>query len=159
MLMKEIVIAIGADHRGFAMKEYLKKECVVPKYLITWSDVGAYTDERSDYPIFAIEVSQCIQQKKAQYGVLLCGTGVGMAVAANRFAGIYAALVWNVHVARQAKEDDNANVLVLPSDYINNKKARDMIITWLGAEFKHQRYKQRIAIIDAITQPQQQGLE
>lgn len=150
--MKEIIIAIGADHRGFAMKEYLKKECKFFDSTLTWLDVGVYSEERSDYPLFAIKVAQAVLQKNAHVGVLLCGSGVGMAIAANRFPGIYAGLAWNEDVARQAKEDDKVNVLVLPSDYIDNEKARAMLVAWLGAEFKHKRYAQRIAMIDAITQ-------
>jgi len=153
--MKKIVIAIGADHRGFSMKEFLKKECIVSGYAIIWQDVGAHSDERSDYPLFAMRAVGHMKQKKADCSVLLCGTGVGMAIAANRFKGIYAALVWNIDVARQAKEDDNANVLVLPSDYIDNEKARAMVVAWLEAEFKYQRYEKRIAMIDAISTQQQ----
>lgn len=153
--MKEIIIAIGTDHHGFAMKEYLKQESSLLGYDLTWIDVGAHSDERSDYPFFAIQVAEIMQQNKAHCGVLLCGTGIGMAIAANRFSGIYAGLVWNEQIACQAKEDDNVNVLVLPSDYIDNKTARAMLIAWLGAEFKDKRYAQRIAMIDAITQQQQ----
>ena len=104
--MKEITIAIGADHRGFAMKEYLKQNCIIPNYAFTWIDVGADSDTRSDYPIFAIRVAKYIQEKNAFYGILLCGTGIGMAIAANRFKGIYAGLAWNEESARLAKEDD-----------------------------------------------------
>lgn len=154
--MKEIIIVIGADHRGYAMKEYLKQDCTIPNYAFTWIDVGADSDVRSDYPIFAIHVAKYIQEKKAHYGILLCGTGIGMAIAANRFEGVYAGLAWNEESARLAKEDDNVNVLVLPSDYIDNKKSRAMVVTWLGAEFKYMRYAQRIAMIDAITQQQYQ---
>jgi ribose 5-phosphate isomerase B len=134
------------------MKEYLKQNCTIPGYVFTWIDVGADSDTRSDYPIFAIRVVKYIQEKNADHGILLCGTGIGMAIAANRFEGIYAGLAWNEEIASRAKEDDNVNVLVLPSDYIDNKKSRAMIIAWLGAEFKCVRYAERIAMIDAITQ-------
>jgi len=152
--MKKIIIAIGADHRGFAMKEYLKKERLMTGYDLSWIDVGAHSKERSDYPLFAIQVAEQIVYNKAHLGVLLCGTGIGMAIAANRFSGVYAGLVWNEQVARRAKEDDTVNVLVLPSDYIDNQKAQAMLVAWLGAKFKHERYSKRIAMIDAITQQQ-----
>lgn len=148
--MKEIIIAIGADHRGYSMKEYIKQECVIQGYCLKWLDVGTDSEERSDYPVFAIKVVRFLQNQDAEYGVLLCGTGVGMTIVANRFKGIYAGLAWNEDIARKAKEDDNINVLVLPSDYVDNKTARAMVITWLVSEFRHMRYEKRIAMIDAI---------
>ncbi len=149
--MEAITIAIGADHRGFAMKAFLQQEQLLPGVAITWIDVGAYSNERSDYPFFAVPVVRALLEQRAQYGILLCGSGIGMAIVANRFCGIYAGLAWNEEIARQAKEDDNVNVLVLPSDYIDNKKARAILCAWLGSEFKHGRYERRIALIDTLT--------
>jgi ribose 5-phosphate isomerase B len=146
--MKEIIVAIGTDHRGLAQKEYIKKHIKLDTLWITWLDEGAYTHERSDYPVFAQKVAQLVQTGNAQYGVLLCGSGAGMAIAANRFSGVYAALVWDVETARLAKEHDNANVLVLPSDFISDNQAVDAIIAWLSASFKADRYETRIALID-----------
>jgi len=99
-------IAIGADHNGFAAKKYIQQQ--LPD--IDWLDVGTFNEERTDYPIFAKKVSKAILNGEAQEGVLLCGTGVGMAIAANRFPGIYAGLAWNEEIARLSKEDDNVNI-------------------------------------------------
>jgi ribose 5-phosphate isomerase B len=154
--MKKITIALGADHRGFLLKEYVKTIVTTPSYHIEWRDVGAFSSERSDYPVFAVAAVDMLRQKKAEYCVLLCGTGVGMAMVANRWPGIYAAVVWNEDVARRAKEDDNANVVVLPADYVNEEKTRAMIVAWLEAEFKQGRYKTRISMIDTLTQQAQQ---
>ena len=85
----------------------------------------------------------------AECGVLLCGSGVGMAIAANRFMHIYAALVWNCETAARAKEEDNANILVLPADYITPVQACNMVEAWLNAQFLHDRYQKRIDQIDA----------
>lgn len=148
--MKQITIAIGADHRGYAMKEYIKKNIVSTQYAFEWLDVGAHDEDRSDYPEYAIAVAQQILNGTAQVGILLCGTGVGMAITANRFAGVYAALAWNEEVARLAKEDDNANVLVLPSDFVSDQDALSMTQIWLEATFKKGRYGYRIAMIDAL---------
>ena len=137
-------IAIGADHRGFAHKEYIKQALAD----IEWVDVGAYNDERSDYPVFARKAVQAMQAKRVDCGILLCGTGVGMAVAANRHNKIYAALVWNKEIARQSKSHDNANVLVLPSDYVSPDQAVAMISVWLATEFLAGRYAERINMID-----------
>ena len=143
-------IVIGADHRGYAMKEWLKANLSISSKDIDWIDVGAYSDERSDYPEFAIAAVKPMREDKADYGVLICGTGVGMAITANRFAGMYAGVVWNTAVARVSKEDDNTNIVVLPSDFVSNEQAVEMVQTWLGAEFKKGRYQQRLDMIDAI---------
>jgi ribose 5-phosphate isomerase B len=87
---------------------------------------------------------------KAEYGVLLCGTGVGMAIAANRFKGIFAAVAWNEAVARASKEDDNANVLVLPADDLSEEQTLRIVSAWLGAHFKEGRYRERVAQIDRL---------
>lgn len=137
-------IVIGTDHKGFLAKEFLKQQLSD----IEWLDVGTFDEERTDYPIFAKKVAQAILDGQAQQGVLLCGTGVGMAIAANRFSGIYAGLVWNEEIARLAKEDDNVNVLVLPADFLSNEQMDAMVRAWLSAQFNEGRYAERIAMID-----------
>jgi ribose 5-phosphate isomerase B len=149
-LVKRLVIAIGADHRGFRMKEFIKNNLSLVRHNIEWIDVGAYNAKRSDYPIFAAKAVSAITKGQAQLAILLCGTGIGMAIAANRFPGIFAGLAWNNTVARLAKEDDNVNVLVLPSDFITKTTAVQMTKAWLKASFKKGRYAQRIKLIDII---------
>ncbi len=143
-------IAIGTDHRGFAHKEFIKKQTVLAGHTITWLDVGAYSDQRSDYPEFGAHVSRALQQGKVARGVLLCGSGIGMAVVANRYKGIYAALVWNEVVARCAASDDNANILVLPADFVTEQQSITMISAWLATPFKAGRYQERIAQVDVL---------
>jgi len=141
-----MIYAIGADHRGFAHKEYIKEMIAH----IEWLDAGAYNDERSDYPVFAHNVCKAILSGKADGGVLLCGSGVGMSIAANRYKKIYAGLAWNVSVAVQNKEDDAVNVLVIPSDYVSPELAVEMICAWHDATFLGGRYQERIEMIDKI---------
>ena len=149
--MALLKIAIGADHRGYTMKEYIKEQLKVVNDLdIVWLDVGTDKPDRSDYPEFAIAAVQAMSAGKTNTAILLCGTGIGMAITANRFPGIYAGLVWNKEVARLAKEDDNCNVLVLPSDFVSNDEAIACITAWLQATFKNGRYEQRIKLIDSI---------
>lgn len=145
-----ITFVIGADHRGFHIKEQLKKHTMLGSLAVQWIDVGAHDAQRSDYPLFVEKACQELLSKKADKGILLCGSGVGMSIAANRFAGIYAALVWNKEVSVQSKQDDNANVLVLPADYITESQALEMITAWLQAEFKGGRYQERISMIDEM---------
>jgi ribose 5-phosphate isomerase B len=84
----------------------------------------------------------------AQQGILLCGTGVGMAITANRFPGVYAGLVWNEEIARLAKEDDKVNILVLPADFVSLDQLVAMVKAWQTAQFNEGRYAKRIAMID-----------
>lgn len=143
-------IAIGADHRGFEMKAYLKQYVIAGDDPIAWIDVGADSNEPSDYPIFAAKVVRAILTKEAQYGILLCGTGIGMSIVANRFSTIYAGLAWDEEVARLSREDDNTNVLVLPADFVDNDAAIKICNAWLSAHFKGGRHQKRIDMINAL---------
>ena len=144
-------LIIGADHRGFHLKqiiqETLTKHEAEP---IEWLDAGCFSAERCDYPPIAEKVAKAVAAKEADAGVLLCGSGVGVSIAANRFPGIYAALVWNELTARLSKEHDNANILVLPSDFISQHEAISMIHAWLGATFLEGRYHKRLVMIDEM---------
>jgi len=137
-------IAIGADHRGFLHKNFIKQH--MP--LIEWIDVGTFNQERTDYPIFSDKVVNLMMTHVVDDGVLICGSGGGMAIAANRQKNIYAVVAWNDEVARRCKQEDNANVLVLPSDFISCEEAVVIINQWLAQKFKEGRYAGRIAMID-----------
>jgi len=137
-------ISIGADHRGFT----LKKKLIDTLVDYTWHDAGAFDDQRTDYPIFARKVCNDISSGLASVGVLICGSGIGMAIAANRYKGIYAALCWNVAIAQVARQDDGSNLLVLPSDFVTPEQAVEMFKVWIGASFKGGRYQQRLDMID-----------
>lgn len=137
-------IAIGSDHRGFEHKKYIINSC----NNVAWIDVGSYTPDRSDYPIFAHNVAQMIITKEIDCGVLICGTGAGMAIVVNRYPYLYAAVAWSCEVAQRCKEDDNSNVLVLPADYISLQESVRAVQLWLTAEFKGGIYQKRIAMID-----------
>lgn len=137
-------IAIGTDHRGFELKQAIQKELAH----IAWHDCGTHSAERTDYPIYAHAVVKELLNKNVEVGVLLCGTGIGMAIAANRHVGIRAALAWSSAIAIRAKEEDYANVLVLPADYVTVEQAVMMIKAWLAARPKEGRYKERIIMLD-----------
>lgn len=141
-----MIIALGSDHHGVAYKELIKNK--FPAH--TWIDVGCHSAALCDYPIYAQAVVQAITSGKAQAGVLLCGTGVGMAIAANRCAGIYAGLAWNEEIARLNKEHDNVNVLVLPADYVTDTQVVAMVNAWLQASFLGGRHQERMEEIDRL---------
>lgn len=137
-------IAIGADHRGFNHKEYIKQHIAS----VGWLDVGAFDKKRSDYPIFSHAVCNAMLVGDAMSGVLICGTGVGMAITANRYKSIYAALVWNEEIAIKSKKHDNTNILVLPADYVSLEQSVKMINAWRAVSFIGGRYAQRVNMID-----------
>lgn len=141
-------VAIGTDHRGFEHKNVIQAGVSLELKHIEWIDVGCYSSERTDYPHFAFDVVQLIEEKKADVGILLCGTGIGMAIAANRFAGMRAGVAWNEITAQRAKEEDDVNILTLPADYLTPEKAIELVMIWLNAQFKGGRYQQRIEMIN-----------
>jgi len=138
-------ITIGSDHRGYE----LKKNIIEHFGDIEWLDMGADSVDRTDYPIYAKKACDTLLENNADFGILLCGSGVGMSIAANRFKGIYAALCWNEEVARMAKEDDNANILIIPVDFVQQDQVFKMVKTWLSTQFKDGRHQARLAMIDA----------
>lgn len=139
-------IAIGADHRGYALKNAILQS--LDDGSIAWSDAGCHNEERCDYPLFAQVVAKQVQDKTVDAGILICGSGIGMSIAANRFKNIYAALVWNVDVARSSKEHDNANILILPADFATKDEAIAMVHAWQDASFLGDRYQERLSMID-----------
>jgi ribose 5-phosphate isomerase B len=158
-------IAIGADHRGFEYKEYIKKNLVLdfqhsPAQAgfarestpgdLRFIDIGAFTSQRSDYPEYAIAVAELVASGAADCGIVICGSGIGMAVAANRYQGVYAGILWNEVVARFAREHDNINIASIPSDFVSDKQAVSILQAWLTSRFLGGRYQKRIDMIDAI---------
>lgn len=141
-------IALGADHRGYVLKEFFKTLTTLNNIPLQWVDYGTYSPERTDYPIFAKKVAKAMQAHEVDAGILICGTGSGMAITANRFKGVHAAVVWNPQVACASKEDDNVNIAVLPADYLTQDQALHIITCWLGCSFKKDHYAERLAMID-----------
>lgn len=138
-------IFIGADHRGFELKAAIQK--ALPQY--SWVDVGCTSTERTDYPIYAQDVcNHILQEPTNAYGILICGSGVGMNIAANRYKGIYAALCWNEAITASARADDNANVLVLPANEIAVELAVELVQLFLATPFKEGVYRKRLCMVD-----------
>ena len=146
-----MAIYLAADHRGFKLKEVIKKmlgECGV-----AFEDCGAQSlNPNDDYVDFAIVAAQKITQNPSGHkGVFLCGSGHGMDMVANKFKGIRAALCWNVHVAEQSREHDDANVLVLPADWVDEETAQEIIQTWLATRFSgEERHTERLKKVQKL---------
>lgn len=143
-------IAIGADHRGFELKNLLKEMANFGPHTVSWTDVGTFTAERTDYPIYTRKVVMLVKGQEVDRGIILCGSGIGASIAANRFNGIYCGLVWNEAVARSGREDDKLNVLSLPADYLTLQQVQAIVEAWLSAEFKKGRYQERLDMLDSF---------
>ncbi len=142
------MIAIGADHGGYALKEELKK--YLEEKGIEYKDFGTYSDERTDYPIYGRQVVEAVQSKDFEKGILICGTGFGMTIIANKYKGIRCASCWSEEVAKLLKEHNNANIIALPGRFINISQAVSILRAWLGAEFLKGRHQERLQMIEEI---------
>jgi ribose 5-phosphate isomerase B len=142
------MIAIGSDHGGYKLKEEIKK--YLEETGIKFVDVGTHTEERTDYPVYAKEVCKKIQAKEADRGILICKSGLGMAIVANKFKGIRCAACYTENAAKSAKEHSNVNVLALPAEELNISKAVVLIRTWIASEYLGGRYNDRLQMINEI---------
>jgi len=140
-------VVIGADHGGFEMKEFIKKNYGVS--LIEWIDVGTASLESCDYPVIADKVAEIINGGKADLGVLICGTGIGISIAANRHKGIRAAILYSDEVARLAKDHNNANVAVFGARTQKKEDVLAFLNTFLRTPFSNgERHCRRIGLLD-----------
>ena len=142
------MIAIGCDHGGFNLKEELKK--YLDEIGVEYRDYGTFNEERTDYPIYAKEVASAVSSKECEKGILVCRSGHGMVVTANKFRGVRATSFKTEDEARFATADDDINVICFGSDYISNSEAIRIMRVWLATEFKGGRYQERIDMINEI---------
>lgn len=145
------MLYIGSDHGGYNLKEQLKQ--YFEKNGIQYQDVGPFSlDPQDDYPKFSAEVAKKVaEDPQNNRGILLCRSGQGVCIAANKIKGVRAATSWNEAVAEASRHDDNANVLCLPSDYISEEQAQSVVESWLKAEFTQEdRHRRRLAEIQEL---------
>jgi len=141
-------IALGSDHGGYRLKQFLIP--FLQERDIQVADAGTNnSDDSVDYPDFAERVALLVSHNEADAGILICGTGIGISIAANKFPGIRAALVTDDFMARMAKEHNNANILVLGGRVLDEQKACDLVGAWLDATFEGGRHQGRL---DKITE-------
>ncbi len=135
-------IIIGSDHAGFNLKEALKES------FDGMVDIGAYSENSVDYPDLAARVARAISSGEFESGILICGTGVGMSIVANKFPGVRAALCTDTDTARMSRMHNDANVLVLAGRRTDVKTAVGIVRVWFSTEFEGGRHKKRL---DKIT--------
>lgn len=142
---KSLPIALGSDHAGYHYKERIKQ------YLIQqgWSveDKGTYSEDSTDYPDYAHPVAAMVEEGQAAAGILICGSGNGVCMAANKHKGIRAALCWNEELAMLARQHNNANVLCMPERFVEYTTAQSMTELFLSTPFEGGRHERRVAKI------------
>lgn len=141
-------IAIGCDHAGFRLKEAVKAYLISKGIKVV--DEGTHSEDAADYPDFAKKVVLDIKESRADFGILICGTGIGMSIAANRFKGIRAALCLFPEMAKLARAHNNANVLVLPGRFIGTELAHWIVDAFLSSSFEGGRHAERIQKIERM---------
>ncbi|MBF0980589.1 MAG: ribose 5-phosphate isomerase B [Clostridiales bacterium] len=141
-------IGIASDHGGFELKEYLKE--YLKKSGIEVSDFGTNSEEPVDYPIYGERCARAVANGEVERGVVCCGTGIGISIAANKVAGIRCALCTDDNMARLSRQHNNANMLALGGRITSNEEAQKILDAWLITEFEGGRHQRRIDMIDNI---------
>jgi ribose 5-phosphate isomerase B len=144
--MKKIIV--GSDHAGFKLKENLKPYLLKLGYKV--NDVGTYSAERCDYPHIAYNLAKQVFSGKYDRGILICYTGIGNSIVANRLPGIRAALCYNIKAAKLSRQHNNSNVLVLGAAFVSAALAKRIVRVWLMTEFTGGRHRRRLNQIKTI---------
>ncbi len=142
------MIAIGSDHGGYRLKEEVKK--YLDEMQIEYKDFGCMDEESVDYPNIAKEVAKAVQSKKYEQGILICRSGIGMSIVANKFKGIRCALCHNEYTAKYARLHNNANILAMGADDLTTNQAVCILRMWFASSFEGGRHEERIKLIEEI---------
>ena len=143
------MIALGADHAGYLLKEKIKKYLTDKK--LEFKDYGTFKLDSCDYPEFGYKVSQAVVTQEANVGILVCGTGIGMCITANKIKGIRAALANDVETAQLSRLHNDANVLCLSGRNLEEDIATEIVETWLNTSFGGGRHEGRLNLITQLT--------
>ena len=141
-------IALGCDHGGINLKEAIKKYLVDKN--IEVKDFGTHNNNSVNYPEYATKVSKAVISKECDLGILCCGTGIGMSIAANKHKGIRAAVVGDCFSAKATREHNDTNILCLGERVIGEGLALTIVDTWLNAEFQGGRHSERLSLVEEI---------
>ncbi len=142
-------IAIGADHRGFKYKELVKKYLLDNKFEVT--DFGTDSEESVDYPLFAARVAKAVADGTVERGIVVCGSGIGVCITANKVKGVRSAVAYEQKLAEMCRRHNNANVLSLASDFTSEDETILCVEKFLNTEFEGGRHERRIEEITELT--------
>lgn len=140
-------IALAADHAGYEEKEKLKP--MLDEMGIEYDDFGTTSTDSVDYPDYALKVAEGVSSGKYEQGLLVCGSGTGMAIAANKVHGVRAAVAWNEEIARLAREHNDANVLSIAARFTPDDEVKKIVKAWFDANFEGGRHERRVEKIEA----------
>ncbi len=141
-------IAIGNDHAGYELKDTIT--AVLKEYNIEYMDFGCYSTDKAEYPIYAQKVADAVASGECEAGILICGTGIGISIAANKVKGIRAAVCSDPVSAKLSKLHNNSNILAMGARIVGKELAKDILRAWLDAEFEGDRHQERINSISDI---------
>lgn len=141
-------IALGADHAGYALKESLK--AFLDKREIPYHDFGCLSDASTDYPDYAAQVAKAVQAGDCIQGVLCCGSGVGMAITANRFPGVRAVVVQDPYIAEMSRRHNDANVICFGARVIAKEYAEELLEAFMNTSFEEGRHQRRVDKMDVV---------
>lgn len=142
-------VAIGSDHAGYLLKEKVKE--YLKESDIQFTDYGTFKEESADYPEYAYKVGSSINNQEADMGILICGTGLGMCISANKIKGIRAALVYSEETAQLSRLHNNSNVICLGARTLEDAQSITLLKTWLNTSFEGGRHEQRLELITKLT--------
>ena len=139
-------IIIGSDHAGYAAKEYVKE--LLAQRGLKVEDKGCFSEESVHYPIYAKAVAKAVAAGEAPRGILICGTGIGVSIAANKVRGIRAALCHDAFTAKACREHNNANILAMGARVLSREQIKEIVEIWLDTEFLGGRHAERVAMLE-----------
>jgi ribose 5-phosphate isomerase B len=135
-------LAIGCDHAGYRLKEFLKENLTGMGY--SFRDFGAFSEDSVDYPDIIHPLANAINNNEFDRGIIICGTGIGVSMTANKYPGVRAALCWSMDIVRLAREHNDANVLALPGRFIDPDIALQIALVFLKTSFEGGRHERRV---------------
>lgn len=146
--MEKIIIPIGCDHAGFQLKERIKEYLTQKGYEV--QDFGCFSEDSIDYPDYGHPVASLVEENKGMLGVLICGSGNGINMTANKHAGVRSALCWKKELAELARQHNDANIIALPARFISEEEGIEMVDTFLSTEFEGGRHQNRVNKIACV---------
>lgn len=144
-----MIIPIGSDHAGYKAKEIVKS--ILEENGFTPIDFGTHSEDSVDYPDFAIQVAEAVSKGEYKQGIVICGSGQGVCMTANKVDNIRAAVAWNTEIAELSRKHNNANVLCLPGRYLSKDELEKIVLAWLTTGFEGGRHERRVSKIHELT--------
>ncbi|MBL4656011.1 MAG: ribose 5-phosphate isomerase B [Bacteroidia bacterium] len=141
-MSKNINLAIGCDHAGYQLKEQLKEFLEEEDYIL--KDFGTYSEDSTDYPDYAHSLAESVEKKEVDFGILMCGSGNGINMTANKHQDVRAALCWKEELAKLARQHNDANIISLPARFISFEEAKEIVTAFLNTAFEGGRHEKRV---------------